>query len=856
MSQFRYAFRRRSTRSTAATQARLERKCACGGHSHGAGQCDACARKAASQSSTGPAGDSVHEALRSPSHSLDTQTLEAMQSRFGHDFTGVRVHEGATAAASAHELDAQAYTVGSDLVFASGQYSPGTSSGQQLLAHELTHVIQQGAEDKAAGASIPVAETPGRELEADLASRSEHQPTAAAELGVQRQKAPAESGKAASTGGAGCIEEVTGKTPPSLAEAGAITIVDFGAEYCGPCKMLEPQLANLCSEYQRIGPGKPIRFFKIDTQAEGNEKIADQYVPDGIPQVYIYRGTQLEAHFTEYFDTIDEAIRGVVEDAARSGFMRGASKGWKWGAGIGGALGIGGAIAVGASSLSGNAKMLGILGSVVGGAAVGAGIGWLAGGIAGHLSDEKSAPNAGKKKVQAKRASGTSTDRLEREADEAAASVGTSRTPNFLRRASTSIPNTFKAWKSGQPLERPVRSYMERWFHADFGDVRVQTGSNANRVTSAMNASAVTAGPTLYFAPGEYAPSTREGKAVLAHELAHVLQTSEDDPPRALPLTRAKKTLLGLGIGAAGGAAVGALAGLGVAALSHGNVGQAAGIGALIGGGAGLIAGGLYGFFARRTSRAGVHEVEALIQRKYGKYLRGGASGPLHNSVVHPVSKAELCERFSCRHQEQSADVSSCNLIGWTDTGVPWHGGAPPSDTIATQEEEQTCHGRQMEHATADRPVIYFDRDTDDAGILIHEGLHAHSHPSYQALLNYVNEGTTEYFTRRLSEEVNIPPYSGYDEEEADVHKMVDLVGEDRFARAYFGGDLPGLSSAVNSVLGQCAMSHWAGALQTKNFDRNLPDQIMAGRGVDYCIQTASAQPAPSAAPPTEPVPV
>ena len=63
--------------------------------------------------------------------------------RFGHDFSRVRVHRGASAARSARAVNAEAYTVGRDIVFGSGRYAPQTPSGQRLLAHELTHVVQQ-----------------------------------------------------------------------------------------------------------------------------------------------------------------------------------------------------------------------------------------------------------------------------------------------------------------------------------------------------------------------------------------------------------------------------------------------------------------------------------------------------------------------------------------------------------------------------------------------------------------------------------------------------------------------------------------------------------------------------------------
>ncbi|MGH2368302.1 MAG: DUF4157 domain-containing protein, partial [Chloroflexota bacterium] len=80
--------------------------------------------------------------------------------RFGHNFGQVRVHTGAPAAASAHAVGAVAYTVGRDVVFGAGQYQPGTDSGQQLLAHELAHVVQQGAAQPSVVAAPFIARPP------------------------------------------------------------------------------------------------------------------------------------------------------------------------------------------------------------------------------------------------------------------------------------------------------------------------------------------------------------------------------------------------------------------------------------------------------------------------------------------------------------------------------------------------------------------------------------------------------------------------------------------------------------------------------------------------------------------------
>jgi len=71
-------------------------------------------------------------------------TKSFMENRFGTDFSNVRIHTGDYAAEMSTELSARAFTVGNDIYFNTGKYSPETSEGKSLLAHELTHTIQQG----------------------------------------------------------------------------------------------------------------------------------------------------------------------------------------------------------------------------------------------------------------------------------------------------------------------------------------------------------------------------------------------------------------------------------------------------------------------------------------------------------------------------------------------------------------------------------------------------------------------------------------------------------------------------------------------------------------------------------------
>jgi outer membrane protein OmpA-like peptidoglycan-associated protein len=85
----------------------------------------------------------VHEVLGSSGQSLDPASRAYFEPRFGHDFGQVRVHTDTRAEESAQAVDALAYTVGRNVVFGTGQYAPHTTAGRKLLAHELTHVVQQ-----------------------------------------------------------------------------------------------------------------------------------------------------------------------------------------------------------------------------------------------------------------------------------------------------------------------------------------------------------------------------------------------------------------------------------------------------------------------------------------------------------------------------------------------------------------------------------------------------------------------------------------------------------------------------------------------------------------------------------------
>jgi hypothetical protein len=136
-----------------ASEPRLQRQCACGAScptcktEQAAGKHERLQTKRAESSrqaqTTAPA--IVHEALGGHGQPLDSAVRTFMEPRFGHDFSRVRVHTDERAATSARAINAQAYTVGNDIVFARGSFDSRSTEGRRLLAHELTHVVQQSA---------------------------------------------------------------------------------------------------------------------------------------------------------------------------------------------------------------------------------------------------------------------------------------------------------------------------------------------------------------------------------------------------------------------------------------------------------------------------------------------------------------------------------------------------------------------------------------------------------------------------------------------------------------------------------------------------------------------------------------
>ena len=133
---------------------------------------------------------------------LDENTQSEMESNFGADFGNVRVHTGSEAAQLSQDLGAKAFTHGSDIYFNQGQYNPNSSEGKHLLAHELTHTVQQGASTRLKPAEIQRQEEENEDLAQELAEAEREQkaaidPGPAEQARQQADKEAAEAEQAA-----------------------------------------------------------------------------------------------------------------------------------------------------------------------------------------------------------------------------------------------------------------------------------------------------------------------------------------------------------------------------------------------------------------------------------------------------------------------------------------------------------------------------------------------------------------------------------------------------------------------------------------------------------------------------------
>jgi hypothetical protein len=277
-----------------------------------------------------------------------------MDARFGHNFGDVRVHTDAQAADSARSVGALAYTVGSDVVFGAGQYTPERGSGQRLIAHELAHVVQQrtARPDVQTKLSIgPAGDRFEREAEAvaervtnsaqpaSVSERAEARLQRAAATDVSETAAATPAGGSAEAAGGPLIVEDDATEPGSgqmrksdfLEQLRAASCAAADAELAAAGRSTKgcPYIERWIGHYQASPSGRVERAVRKYAPESASAKAAHEYIPLVVAR--IRRGVSRWAATGELTDVPEE----LQNEIAGAGVM----------GAIGGVLGaIGGAI--------------------------------------------------------------------------------------------------------------------------------------------------------------------------------------------------------------------------------------------------------------------------------------------------------------------------------------------------------------------------------------------------------------------------------------------------------------------------------------------------------------------------------
>jgi hypothetical protein len=248
----------------------------------------------------------INNVLSNSGTSLDNDTKDFMESRFGYDFSKVHIHKDERAAKSAQSVNALAYTVGQDIVFAPSQYAPKTREGQKLLAHELTHVLQHETNSNGAGYRL-FRDTGKDKPPPSPPPPNKAQPPTPATPCVPNFK----SLKAVITGSVG-VREVSGDcalilgTPGKANGATVTSKVDVPAGCTGTLQYV--QLVDTCISFH-LTSGKNMRLktggFWIDTrdpvdQKQVSEKGSVIFETNDSPHIPI-RGPVKSAHRHDSF---------------------------------------------------------------------------------------------------------------------------------------------------------------------------------------------------------------------------------------------------------------------------------------------------------------------------------------------------------------------------------------------------------------------------------------------------------------------------------------------------------------------------------------------------------------------------
>ena len=393
------------------------------------------------------------------------------EGQLGYELSPVRVHADRRAAEAARALHADAFTVRGDVAFGEGRYQPGSADGRRLLAHELVHVIQQGAVPPLAGARAVATGTSDGNRIARRMSDGGPEPAASVDPAGAPAPAPAEPTTAgpvakpapvAGAAGGGLIVDDEARSLLGGQERKSAFLAELRVAVCAAADQALaragrdtrgcPYVERWLGHYANQPAAHLERAIRKFAPGAAGVTSASAYVP--LVAARIARGVESWAATGEIPDDIPDELRAELPG----------------GGGIGGALsGVAGAVGGAVSAVAG----------AVGGALS----------AIGHLFFKEGPPGA--------------------------ARDGVDRTALSARLG------------GGRPLEGPTRARMEDAFGRSFDGVRVHDDAAAAGLSRDLGARAFTLGEHVVFSEHGYRPGTPLGDALLAHELAHVGQQGE-----------------------------------------------------------------------------------------------------------------------------------------------------------------------------------------------------------------------------------------------------------------------------------------------------------------------------------------
>lgn len=471
----------------------------------------------------------VRQVLRSAGSPLDAPVRMGMGAWFGHDFGHVRVHTDDAAARSAAAIQAQAYTFGDHVVMGAGRWQPHTAAGRRLLAHELTHVIQQsslraaspsaigdpatGAEREASALANSTTDGPGTGAAASLPGPAGGPQATwvpdAVRMGLASGGRPLDEGSRTDLGallghdfsrvrahagaGAARAADALGATAFSVGDH-----IVFGADRYSPGT--QPGRDLIAHELTHVAQSRITGDRATAVRCNGRSGSpttaavpAAAVIPDG----GVLAAGQM--HKTEFLDRLEaELIAACHAELAPFGrsaqdcpiILRTIQR--HRGLPVSAALRLIQAFAHPAPGS--NAREL--IAAVTRRARV----------VARRVA-ERTAQERG---------------RLQ--------SSGDPRATDYPFREATVIRAQLSA---GRPLAQDIRTSMEASFQTGFANVRVHTDESASALNRALGARAFTVGPDIAFAAGQYRPGTIDGDQLIAHELAHTIQQRSGGNPSA-----------------------------------------------------------------------------------------------------------------------------------------------------------------------------------------------------------------------------------------------------------------------------------------------------------------------------------